>query len=394
MKKFAGLSLVVLILSCSSSQQLQTNPQVEMHESVHKEYMEQEMMSQENQTLARSIQGKYSGEIPCADCNAILYNLQLFPDLMYRSELVYRGKSDEKYISSGKYSVLQNKVLKLENAPHAMNYLKVRGDELLVLDKHGLVISGDLADLYILKPANHKQTMENKEGTPNFLIDKFQRGIDFYASGNEPFWNLEMDFEGQIHFNTLNGIDFKCPPVEPVKVVDEEVMRYRAVTESGEILIQITAGPCADTMADTSFDNTVTIDFKTAKETDFTNFTGCGDYVPDFRLHDIWAIEEVDGIKVDPADFSTKFPQIELKVYDKQVLGNDGCNSFSGGVRFNPGKITFGNMASTMMACFENEKISFAITQNLQGTLDYSLQDNHLILYRNEKKVMVLKHID
>ncbi|MDZ7614778.1 MAG: hypothetical protein U5K51_14560 [Flavobacteriaceae bacterium] len=80
------------------------------------------------------------------------------------------------------------------------------------------------------------------------------------------------------------------------------------MTESGEIIIQIFERQCNDTMADKKFDTEVRVEFKTSLEKDYKTFTGCGDYVPNFRLHDIYAIREVDGITVNPQDYKKNAP--------------------------------------------------------------------------------------
>jgi heat shock protein HslJ/uncharacterized membrane protein len=263
-----------------------------------------------------------------------------------------------------------------------------------LLDKNGQTIDGSLAEKYFLYPPNQQPVMNNKEGTPNFIIEKYQRGIDFYAQGNEPFWNLEMDFEKILSFNTLNGIKFNCPPVNADKAMDANIKRYRAVTESGEIIIQLNKSKCDDTMADKTYGYTVNVDFKISKESDYTTYRGCGDYIPDMRLHNIWAIETVGETTLNQADFGQKYPTIEINTSEGRANGNDGCNNLMGSVSFEPGKIEFGPMASTMMSCTDNQEISRKIGQTLNGALDYTLQNTRLILSKNGKNVMTLRHVD
>jgi len=242
----------------------------------------------------------------------------------------------------------------------------------------------------------NKEIMEPSNAQKQkFLIAKNQKGIDFYAAGNEPFWSLDMDFEKGFHFNNLDGLEFNVPVVKPDKAMDANVIRYRSVTESGEIIIQLNQTECSDTMSGQKFGYAVTVDVKTNKDADYKTYKGCGDYVPDFRLHDIWAITEVDGIKVVPENFKGETPRLEIKTSEERVFGHDGCNSFNGSVKTEAGKIIFGNLASTMMACFENTDISSKIGIILSGSsLNYTIENNLLIFTKNGKKIMVLKHID
>ncbi len=394
MKIYVILLLLLLISSCGSTQQTYVEPHTQEHLSVHENYAINQQREIANKEFALKVQGIYEGLLPCADCSGIETKVQLYPDMMYRSEMTYKGKSVTPIVTSGKYSVAENGVILLGEKPTGYNQFMFVTDHLILLDKNGQMIDGSLAEKYYLYPPNQQPVMENKEGTPNFLIEKHQRGIDFYAQGNEPFWNLEMDFEKIITFNTLNGIKFSCPPVKADVAMDTNVKRYRAVTESGEIIIQLNKSKCDDTMADKSYGYQVKVDFKTSKESNFTAYRGCGDYIPDMRLHDIWAIESVGETTLNQSDFMEKYPTIEINTYEGRANGNDGCNNLMGSVSFEPGKIDFGPMASTMMACPDNQEISRIIGQTLNGTLDYTLNNNRLILSKNGKNVMTLRHVD
>jgi len=246
------------------------------------------------------------------------------------------------------------------------------------------------------KELDKQENMEpTKAQKQKFLIKKQQQGIDFYAVGNEPFWNIDMDFDKEVHFKNLDGVEFKSPAVQGIDIHNSNIREYNLQTESGEMIIQMEEKLCNDTMADQTFDYQVNVKVKLSKENESTTYQGCGDYVPDFRLHDIWAIIEVDGIKVNQADFKNKSPLLEINTSEEKVTGNDGCNSFNGSLKIENGKIIIGNLASTMMACFENTSISSKIGKTLSGnSLNYTIENNQLILVKNHKKVMVLKHID
>ncbi len=246
-----------------------------------------------------------------------------------------------------------------------------------------------------LAEQEENETEPTKAQLHQLLIKKNQQGVDFYAIGNEPFWNLDINFENKIVFKNLNGLEFIAPAVDPVKAMDANVTRYRSNTESGEIIVQLNQSGCTDNMSGQKFDYQVTVDFKTSKESDFKTFKGCGDYVPDFRLHNIWAIIEVDGVEVNPENFNGKSPRLEFKISEEKVLGYNGCNYFNGAAKTENDMIIFGYLVSTLMACSENEEISSKIGKMLSNSnLDYTIENNQLVLTKNNKKVMVLKPID
>ena len=394
MKKILFAVLAFQLLSCESTSVTSTaDPNTNAHLSKHEAYIKEQQQKNLNKQLAKNIQGVYTGKIPCADCSSILYRIELFADMMYRTEMTYEGKSTDPFIESGEYTFTEANTISLSRSK-GQKYLKIGDPYLILLDLNGQEITGNLAKMYHLYPEDMQKKTSTPEQNPNFLIKKYQEGIDFYASGNEPFWNLDIDFEKGIRFTTMDGLIYNAPAVKPEKAADGNVTRYRAVTESGEIIIHIYEKPCSDTMADKKFANEVRLEFKTSSEKDFKSYSGCGDYVPDFRLHDIYAIKEVDGRTVKPQDYGRNAPNLEINATEKFVLGNDGCNSFRGGIKFKPETLVFSGLASTLMACLDNQEISFKIGQTLNGEVQYKFEDTHLVFYKNDKKVMVLQKVD
>ncbi len=227
------------------------------------------------------------------------------------------------------------------------------------------------------------------------MLKKWKEGIDFYALGNEPFWSLDMDFEGVFHFNTLNGDDLKVPAVKSHLAMDAEVVRFRSVAEQGELIIELTHQKCDDTMSDDTFHYKVRVDYKPEGKTDYEVFRGCGNYVPDFRLNDIWAVVEMDGEKLNPKDFTKGMPRIEFHIKQENVSGSDGCNNFQGSVEFQYHNVVFGMLASTRMYCPKME-VSDRITGAISGKkLGFKFdEDGYLILMKEGERVMKLRHID
>ncbi len=392
---FIFLISLSAFFSCgSSSTSTNVNPQAEPHNQMHQEFINEQNQNKMNEKYLNEISGTYLGMLPCADCEKIIYRLQLNNDKTYQSKITYQGKSDKPIIKKGTYTLSNRLLIQLDDRSGSMNYFKKQSKGLLLLDKNANEITGDLADLYFLLPIVKSTENNNQNSYLRILQKKHQEGIDFYAFGNEPFWSLDMDFEKGFRFKNLDGLDFSAPAVEPVKAMDADVSRYRAVTESGEIIIQLNHKECTDSMSGEKFDYNVTVDFKTSKETDYKTYKGCGTYVPDYHLHDIWAIIEVDGIKVNPTNFKKDAPRIEINLTDNNVFGTDGCNTFRGSVNVERNTIYFGNLASTMMACFENTEISSKIGKILSNNKLTFKYENNPVFYDGDKKVMELKHID
>jgi len=397
-KSIVVISLSFFILSCgsTSTQTTNVNPHAEPHIQMHEEYMNEQNKQTMNKKFAQEMSGTYLGNVPCADCEKIIYRLQLNDDLTYQSKKTYQGRSDVPIEKNGTYSINSKFIVKLDDGG-GMNLFKKESKGLLMLDTNGNEITGTLADKYYMLPV--VKNAENTESTKQnryqqILHKKFQEGIDFYAFGNEPSWSLDMDFEKVIRFKNLDGLDFNAPAVEPVKAMDANVSRYRTVTESGELIVQLNDTECTDSMSGKKFDYSVSVDFKASNEIDFKTYKGCGNYIPDYRLHNIWAIIEVDGIKVNPADFKKDAPRMEINLTDKMVFGTDGCNTFRGSAKVEKDYIQFGPLASTMMACADNLEISSKIGKILSSKSLTFKMENNLVFYDNGKKVMELKNID
>jgi len=150
-------SLITLNLSCgssSSSTGSNVNPHAQKHQQAHQEFA----MQQAQKTLAddfiAGVVGNYMGNIPCADCEGIQYQLKLNENLSYSLKLMYRGKSEEIIEYEGFYSLTDTFMILLDEKAGTMNYLKKVDNGLLLLDKNGSEIQGELATAYILNRVN------------------------------------------------------------------------------------------------------------------------------------------------------------------------------------------------------------------------------------------------
>lgn len=94
--------------------------------------------------------GVYTGVIPCADCSGIETTLELRADGTYRLTEVYLEKKDGRFESSGKFEWdAANACISLGEGEELTSYI-VEGDHLVMLDKDGHRITGELADHYVL----------------------------------------------------------------------------------------------------------------------------------------------------------------------------------------------------------------------------------------------------
>jgi len=74
------------------------------------------------------------------------------------------------------------------------------------------------------------------------------------------------------------------------------------------------------------------------------------------KINDIWLATSLDGedISMIGANGNDKNAQIEIHVAEMRIMGNDGCNNFTGNItNFDEGLLEFGPIAGTRMMCVD-----------------------------------------
>lgn len=114
---------------------------------------EEENLSAHNSQNSVDWPGKYFGVLPCADCEGIETEIELFSDLTFIRSMKYLGKNEIVFADEGKFSWNEkgNKIiLKSENA-NFKDIFFVGENILIQLDQNGDRIKGNLSQHYILK---------------------------------------------------------------------------------------------------------------------------------------------------------------------------------------------------------------------------------------------------
>lgn len=224
--------------------------------------------------------------------------------------------------------------------------------------------------------------------------DQRVRGVDFLAMGNEPFWSLEIDFDKIMRFKSMTQVDSINTPIPKAdQAQDAPVTRYRAQTEGGELIVTISQQECTDNMSGEEFAYSVNIRVKTGKMTDFEDFSGCGLYLGDYRLNDIWALGSLNGEEVDTEQFPKNRPYIEIHLADQKLLGYAGCNRINGNISFGKETIQIGPLISTRRSCSALE-FEQQFTKALSDRpLKYTYENRQLIL-ENSHQQLVFRKVD
>ena len=110
------------------------------------------------------------------------------------------------------------------------------------------------------------------------------------------------------------------------------------------------------------------------------------------RLHDIWALESIEGEKIYLDETVKNLPKIEIYVEEERVYGNTGCNSFNAKTDIDENKITFSNIIATEMACPGNLEQRFLSA--IKSVDNYRIEKMRLLLFKEQVETMVFRKID
>ncbi|MCP2044612.1 META domain-containing protein [Pontibacter sp. HSC-36F09] len=333
-----------------------------------------------NAEVARAAVGTWIGTIPCADCPGIRYTLDINPDSSYRERMVYQGRSATPFVQSGTWGVGNGRV-QLNKQGTGNNQFALDGEALVMLDGDGNQIESPLADAYRLR----RRSPDEPEDNPSLWREKYERGIDFAAAGNEPFWSLEIDLEKMIEFRLLDEEDGSVLTPIPVAEKPEtgEGTIYRVQTVSGNLEIRLMKENCVNTMSGREFPYTVTV-LKNDME-----YKGCGMYLRDSRLNGTWNLVELEGKAIKTKDAEQNQPSLNINLDEGRVSGRAGCNRITGTLEPIGDKINFGPIAATRMACPDMELESQFLRVLNDAELRYSVSEESLELLLGGKTVAV-----
>ena len=216
----------------------------------------------------------------------------------------------------------------------------------------------------------------------------------FKATGNEPFWELKIGMEKIVFTSLIQGKEnLSFSSAKPIRAIGANIKSYKATNAGSSILISIQYTDCQNSMSGAISPYKVSIEIKNNTEANYQKIEGCGKYITDYRLHDIWVLEELNGYKIFITDFQKEFPRIEIHAEENRFMGFGGCNSISGSLFFENDLLKFNNITSTLMACAENNKED-KFVKALQNSTTYSIKNNQLTLSNPSGKLLVFRKVD
>lgn len=95
-----------------------------------------------------------------------------------------------------------------------------------------------------------------------------------------------------------------------------------------------------------------------------------------------WVVTKLNGQPLITANEARNIPSLQLDKKTKRFGGADGCNRIMGSYTINKHQLSFGPIASTMMACLDsnNNELSRNYTDALKKVAAYKLEEKALFL--------------
>jgi len=139
--------LIFIVSSCKSKQQTS-----------------QQLPVGDNSQTSVDWNGVYRGLLPCADCEGILMELELHTDLTYELSYQYQGASPEVITEKGvfEWNDAGSKITLIGKDQGVHRRYQVGENQLFSLDGDGNRITGELAEMFILKKIGYDQKITEK----------------------------------------------------------------------------------------------------------------------------------------------------------------------------------------------------------------------------------------
>ena len=245
----------------------------------------------------------------------------------------------------------------------------------------------------LMSCGNSKETKEDKTETTNntnnteMIEHPSENLVDFYA--DEQDWKLSVQFDGYLVFTSESeNIRYKGEIEKKSVAQGANVVSLYSTNGSEVVRVSIDIVECGDK------GKRVDIMFRKEKDKNGTDFSGCGYYRGNPKLHDIWAVKEINGEELNPEKFPKDIPHFEINLQNKQFSGFAGCNQVNGMMRFEYRKIYIEPLSSTKMYCADLSDIENKILNILRnGPIIYNVKGTTLLLETKEGSIE-LKKVD
>ncbi|MCK5782158.1 MAG: META domain-containing protein [Flavobacteriales bacterium] len=234
-----------------------------------------------------------------------------------------------------------------------------------------------------------KESPKEKNSNAKKLTDTQLKTMGiFLASGEEPSWNIKIDFKNNIDFE-LPGDSKFSNPIQKIEIIKSSII-LRTTTDEYDLKVSITKDLCTNNISTEFNKYIVNISINGNK------FIGCGDFMKklkmDKRLIDLWLLESINGEKIILSDLKRINPILEIRSNSNEIDTHVCCNSLIGTFKSKGNEISFDLKTKTKMACPDDTEAIFL--GNLKIVNRFIITDNHLYLNKDENTLITYKKFD
>lgn len=316
--------------------------------------------SDQAQMVLEDLPASFSGEIPCADCPGIVYQLNLFEDGTFYESMTYLER-DAIFYDIGRWSHrLNTSVIELHGGGDQPSYIGVIDTESIeMLDIEGQPIESSLN--YTLHRSPDFERIEPRltmSGMYQYMADaalftECRTGARFPVSMEADNIALESAY-----------LDVRDEPGEQVLVTLEGSIALRPAMEGDALVpkiiperfVSVSPGATCESVDDAS-DGTTSAAIE--------------------NIH--WNLVALNG-DVASSGIEGRAPSLSLDSFAKHASGATGCNVFGGSYTLIGDELNFGELVSTRMYCEGVMDQESAYLDALESTRAWRLNDGGLEL--------------
>jgi len=326
--------------------------------------------------LGPALTGRWEGILPCRDCPVLNYTLHLQGDGSYQEKIARSLKDSIFEKHSGTWTISKDSTVNIVNSKSGTKQYKFRNGRLEhTQENDGLLTSPNYKPSYILIRAN-EETMKAHQAM-------YRKGLFFTALNSEGSWELQISKTGKLSFLSSASGKTLSSAIRNQKqlMIFPDTMRIILPT-SPRLNILLSKKTCL--LAGQSTDYTVTI----AEDGNSNMYTGCGFFLSDYRLNDIWVLESVNNRPIRKRKGEKNNITMQIHPGSGRVYGSSYCNSYHADIDIRYNSMIIGPVVSTRMHCSDaaTEQYFFKLLSGKQYT--YSIKRGKLYL-RTGKTTLV-----
>jgi uncharacterized lipoprotein YbaY/heat shock protein HslJ len=304
-----------------------------------------------------TLPASFIGELPCADCPGIRYQVNLFPDRAFFSRMTYLGRGDDaNFDDIGSWVLSSDRsTIILKGGREAPAMLRIKDENTLrMLDVEGHDIGSPLD--YDLRRTKNLEPLEPRVAMRGMYRYFADAGL-FTECLTRRRWSFAQEKD-----NAVLELAYAKARLTP----GEEVL----VNVEGQVAMR-------PKMEGQGAQPTLVVERLTGVWPGET----CGARFSSSPLENTyWKLARLGGKAVTVTAKQSE-PHFVLDNKAKRIAGFAGCNRFTGTYQQNGDRLTFGKMAMTFMACPEEMDTERDFVGVLEQARSWKILGDHLELF-------------